>query len=70
MAQRRTLISSKRGKVTAELVENHAKRSLVEMLPLTIDMTDHLRREKTGNLPSPLRAVRYGNFPTPSFNNE
>ena len=24
------------------------------MLPLTIEMRDHLRQEKTGNLPSPL----------------
>ena len=29
-----------------------------EMLPLTVAMTDHLRREKTGNLPSPLPEVR------------
>ena len=27
------------------------------MLPLTIEMRDHLRQEKTGNLPSPLPAV-------------
>jgi hypothetical protein len=26
-------------------------------LPLTIDMRDHLRQEKTGNLPSPLPAA-------------
>src|SRR5215204_2776134 len=31
--------------------------SLVQMLPLTIEMRDHLRQEKTGNLPSPLPAV-------------
>ena len=43
--------------VTAELVENDASRSLVRMLPLTIEMRDHLRQEKTGNLPSPLPAV-------------
>ncbi|TQF76382.1 hypothetical protein FK498_18090 [Elioraea sp. Yellowstone] len=57
MAQERILISSDWGKVTAELVENDATRSLLQMLPLTIDMRDHLRQEKTGNLPSPLPAV-------------
>ena len=57
MAQERILISSDWGKVTAELVDNNATRSLVQMLPLTIDMRDHLRQEKTGNLPSPLAAA-------------
>ena len=57
MAQERILISSDWGKVTAELVDNTATRSLVQMLPLTIDMRDHLRQEKTGNLPSPLAAA-------------
>jgi hypothetical protein len=57
MAQERILISSEWGKVTAELVENNATRSLVRMLPLTIEMRDHLRQEKTGNLPTPLPAV-------------
>jgi hypothetical protein len=57
MAQERILISSAWGKVTAELVDNAATRSLIEMLPLTLDMRDHLRQEKTGNLPSPLPAV-------------
>ena len=57
MAQERILISSDWGKVTAELVENDATRSLVQMLPLTVEMRDHLRQEKTGNLPSPLPAV-------------
>jgi hypothetical protein len=57
MAQERIVISSDWGEVTAELVDNEATRSLVEMLPLTIDMRDHLRQEKTGNLPSPLPAV-------------
>ena len=57
MAQERILISSDWGKVTAELVDNDATRSLVPMLPLTIEMRDHLRQEKTGNLPSPLPAV-------------
>jgi hypothetical protein len=57
MARERILISSDWGKVTAELVDNDATRSLVRMLPITIDMRDHLRQEKTGNLPSPLPAV-------------
>ena len=57
MAQERIPISSEWGKVTAELVDNNATRSLVQMLPLTIEMWDHIRQEKTGNLPSPLPAV-------------
>jgi hypothetical protein len=57
MAQERILISSDWGKVTAELVNNDATRALVRMLPLTIEMRDHLRQEKTGNLPAPLPAV-------------
>ena len=57
MAQERILISSDWGKVTAELVDNDATRSLVRMLPITIDMRDYLRQEKTGNLPSALPAV-------------
>src|SRR5688572_25883703 len=58
MAQERILISSDWGKVTAELVDNNATRALVRMLPLTIEMRDHLRQEKTGNLPSPLPAIQ------------
>ena len=57
MAQERIMISSDWGNVTAELVDNNATRSLVQMLPLSIEMRDHLRQEKTGNLPSPLPAV-------------
>ena len=57
MAQERISISSDWGKVNAELVDNKAARSLLQMLPLTIEMRDHLRQEKTGNLPSPLPAV-------------
>jgi len=57
MAQERVLISSDWGRVTAELVGNDATRALVRMLPLTIEMRDHLRQEKTGNLPSPLPAI-------------
>ena len=57
MAQERILISSDLGKITAELVDNEATRSLVKMLPLSIELRDHLRQEKTGNLPSSLPAV-------------
>jgi hypothetical protein len=57
MAQERILISSNWGNVTAKLVDNNATRSLVQMLPLTIEMRDHLRQEKTGHLPSPLPEV-------------
>jgi hypothetical protein len=57
MAQERIFITSDWGKVTAELVDNNATRSLIQMLPLTIEMRDHLRQEKTGNLPSPLPTV-------------
>jgi hypothetical protein len=57
MAQERILISSDWGKITAELDDNNAARALVRMLPITIEMSDHLRQEKTGNLPSPLPAV-------------
>ena len=57
MAQERVLISSDWGRVTAELVDHDATRALVRMLPLTIEMSDHLRQEKTGNLPSPLPAI-------------
>ena len=57
MAQERIRISSDWGNVTAELADNDATRSLVRMLPLTIEMRDHLRQEKTGNLPSPLPEV-------------
>src|SRR4051794_30398173 len=57
MAQERIRISSDWGNVTAELSDNDATRSLVSMLPLTIEMRDHLRQEKTGSLPSPLPEV-------------
>ncbi|AOO84709.1 hypothetical protein BHK69_22490 [Bosea vaviloviae] len=54
MAQERITISSEWGSVTAEFADNAATKALIPMLPLTIDMSDHLRQEKTGNLPSPL----------------
>ena len=57
MAQERILISSSWGNVTAELADNEATQALVRMLPVTIEMRDHLRQEKTGDLPSSLPAV-------------
>jgi hypothetical protein len=54
MSQERIEISSGWGSVTAEIADNAAGRALLEMLPLTIEMRDHLRQEKTGDLPSPL----------------
>jgi hypothetical protein len=54
MAQDRIRISSDWGEVTADLADNEAAKSLTRMLPLTIEMSDHLRQEKTGNLPSAL----------------
>ena len=54
MAQEPIRISSDWGNVTAELADNAAARSLIQMLPITIDMRDHLRQEKTGNLPAAL----------------
>ena len=65
MAQDRILISSEWGNVTAELADNAAARSLVQMLPVTIRMRDHLRQEKTGDLPAPLsEAARQRDFST------
>ncbi|OWU67618.1 cyclophilin-like fold protein [Marinibacterium profundimaris] len=54
MAQEQISISSGWGDVTATLADNEAAEALLEMLPLTIDMRDHLRQEKTGYLPSDL----------------
>jgi hypothetical protein len=42
--------------VNATLNTSDAARDLVAMLPLTIRMRDHMRREKTGPLPGPLSA--------------
>lgn len=54
MAQDRIRISSDWGDVIAVLADNAAARELSAMLPLTIAMSDHLRQEKTGRLPSAL----------------
>ncbi|PAP96839.1 cyclophilin-like fold protein [Mesorhizobium wenxiniae] len=57
MAHKRIRISSDWGEVTADLGDNETARSLVRLLPFTIEMSDHLRQEKTGNLPAPLPEV-------------
>jgi len=63
MAQDRILISSDWGKVTAQLTDNPAARALLDMLPLTLEMDDHLRQEKTGDLPTALpSALRQREF--------
>ncbi|VVS96516.1 cyclophilin-like fold protein [Rhizobium sp. EC-SD404] len=54
MSQDQVRISSEWGEVTATLADNDAADALLEMLPLSIDMRDHLRQEKTGYLPSDL----------------
>lgn len=40
--------------VPATLNDSDAARDLLAMMPLTLDMDDHLQREKTGILPAPL----------------
>ncbi len=57
MAQENIRISSEWGEVTATLADNEAGRSLARMLPLTIELSDHLRQEKTGDLPSALPEI-------------
>lgn len=63
MSNTHIVIASDQGEVTAELIDNAATRALLRLLPLTIEMRDHLRQEKTGHLPSPLPEVqRQTNF--------
>ena len=57
MADERIRISSDWGEMTAELADNAATKALVGMSPVTLDMRDHMRQEKTGNLPSPLPEI-------------
>jgi hypothetical protein len=54
----RIRISSEWGSVTATLDDNDATKALVKMLPVTVSMRDHLRQEKTGDLPSALPETR------------
>jgi hypothetical protein len=58
MSEKQIVITSGQGSVKAELLDNAASRKLLRMLPLTIQMRDHFRHEKTGNLPSPLPEVQ------------
>ena len=51
MAQERIRISCDWGTVTAAVADNAAAQALMRMLPLTIQMRDHLRQEKTGTSP-------------------
>lgn len=57
LAKDHITISSDWGRVTVTLEDNAAARALLAMLPLTIEMRDHLRQEKTGYLPSDLPPV-------------
>ncbi len=57
MAEGRIRISSDWGDVTANLTDNVAARALSAILPVTIEMDDHLRQEKTGTLPKTLPAA-------------
>lgn len=54
MAQDRIRITSPLGSVTAELNDTAAAQALLAMLPLDLPMSDHLRQEKTGDLPRSL----------------
>ncbi len=58
MSETQIKITSDQGSISAELVDSDATRALLRMLPVTIEMRDHLRQEKTGNLPSPLPEVQ------------
>lgn len=54
MANTEILITTDEGQLRANLADNDAARALARMLPLRIEMRDHLRQEKTGELPSRL----------------
>jgi hypothetical protein len=47
--------------ITARLNDSEAARDFASMLPLTNQMDDHLRREKTGIIPRPLSERTPGN---------
>jgi hypothetical protein len=57
LSKTRISIATDSGQATAQLADNEATRALVRMLPVTIEMRDHLRQEKTGALPSRLPEV-------------
>jgi hypothetical protein len=46
--------------VTATLNNSEAARDLVKMPSLTLEMRDHMRREKTGHIPGPLSEQTQG----------
>ncbi|MCO6363859.1 hypothetical protein GBO37_14600 [Paracoccus sp. 08] len=56
MAQDIIRITSPQSSVMAELNDSPAAQALLAMLPLDLAMTDHLRQEKTGDLPQALPA--------------
>jgi hypothetical protein len=47
--------------LTATLNNTEAARDLISMLPVSLNMRDHMRREKTGRLPGPLSERTHGN---------
>ncbi len=51
MALDRITVSSPWGDLTARLASNDAARAFSDMLPLSLELHDHLRQEKTGLLP-------------------
>ncbi len=53
-AQARISILSEWGQVSATLGDNQAAQALLKALPVTVEMSDHLRQEKTGSLSAPL----------------
>lgn len=54
MTNTEILIMTGDGQLRARLADNEAARALARMLPLRLEMRDHLRQEKTGELPSRL----------------
>lgn len=54
MSDTTLIIKSDRGILTARLADNEATRALVKMLPLKLQMRDHLRQEKPAPLPATL----------------
>lgn len=54
MALDRIRISSSWGELTARLASNDTARAFSDLLPLTLELEDHLRQEKTGRLPETL----------------
>lgn len=54
MSATEMLIETDRGQLRAQLADNDTARALARLLPLRLQMRDHLRQEKTGMLPSAL----------------